>query len=221
RTGRCRRLLSPQHSMRAEHNRTRQKASSTDCFCHRVRRYYHQLAIRGQTSKSPKFGMLYAPTMKRTIAIAALSFWLVPVVHAQNKRSPVVALSEPALGERGTTRVLYWNQEKEVAVAAVTVDFGRPVWKKEYDDTVGFDLATKGRVWRLGNDYWTILDSNVPIKIAGRDIPTGLWYLGLHRSDDGSSWSLAFIDPVKARRSRLDPFAMDTVPVDFTVPMTA
>jgi hypothetical protein len=165
--------------------------------------------------------MLYAPTMQRTIVIAALSFCLIPVLHAQDKKSPVIALSEPALGERGTSRVLYWNPEKEVAVAAVAIDFGRPVWKKEYDDPLGFDLATKGKVWRLGNDYWTILDSNVPIKIAGRDIPIGLWYLGLHRSDDGSSWSLAFIDPVKARRSRLDPFAMDTVPIDFKVPMTA
>ena len=131
--------------------------------------------------------------MKRTIAIVALSICFIPVAQAQDKK---------------------------LAVAAVTVDFGRPAWNKALDDPARFDLATKGKVWRLGMDYWTILDSNVPIKIAGRDIPIGLWYLGLHRSDDGSSWSLAFIDPVKARRSRLDPFAMDTVPVDFKVSMT-
>src|SRR5215510_15612669 len=94
--------------------------------------------------------MFYPPTMKQTIAVAILSFLLAPVVQAQEKKSPVVALSEPALGERGTSRVLYWNQEKDVAVAAVTVDFGRPVWKKEYDDAIRFDLATKGKVWRLG-----------------------------------------------------------------------
>ena len=158
--------------------------------------------------------------MKRTIAIVALSICFIPVAQAQDKKSAVVALSEPALGERGTSRILYWDQQKDMAVAAVTVDFGRPAWNKALDDPARFDLATKGKVWRLGMDYWTILDSNVPIKIAGRDIPIGLWYLGLHRSDDGSSWSLAFIDPVKARRSRLDPFAMDTVPVDFKVSMT-
>jgi len=158
--------------------------------------------------------------MKRTIAIVALSICFIPVAQAQDKKLAVVALSEPALGERGTSRILYWDQQKDMAVAAVTVDFGRPAWNKALDDPARFDLATKGKVWRLGMDYWTILDSNVPIKIAGRDIPIGLWYLGLHRSDDGSSWSLAFIDPVKARRSRLDPFAMDTVPVDFKVSMT-
>jgi hypothetical protein len=159
--------------------------------------------------------------MKHPIAIAALILCLAPAAMPQDKKPVVVALSEPALGERGTSRVLYWNQEKDMAVAAVAVDFGRPVWKKEFDDPVLFGLATKGKVWRLGNDYWTILDSNVPIKIAGRDVPIGLWYLGLDRSADGSTWSLAFIDPVKARRSRLDPFAMETVPVDFKVPMRA
>ncbi len=157
--------------------------------------------------------------MKRTIAIVALISCLVSLAQAQDK-STVVALSEPALGERGTSRVLYWDQQKDMAVAAVTVDFGRPVWNKALDDPARFDLATKGKVWRLGMDYWTILDSNVPIKIAGRNIRIGLWYLGVHRSNDGSTWSLAFIDPVKARRFRLDPVAMETVPVDFKVPMT-
>src|SRR4029079_2539771 len=135
--------------------------------------------------------------------------FLVPLMLAQDKKSPIVALSEPALGERGTSRILYWNQEKDMAVAAVAVDFGRPVWKKEYEDAGRFDLMTKGKVWRLGNDYWTILDSNLPIKIAGRHIRVSLQYLGLDRSPDGSRWSLAFIDPVKVRRSRLDGFAME------------
>lgn len=80
---------------------------------------------------------------------------------------------------------------------------------------------TKGKVWRLGNNYWTILDSNLPIKIGGKDIPVGLWYLGLDRSADGKTWSLAFIDPVKARRGRHDGFTMETVPIEFKVPMTA
>src|SRR5689334_11720148 len=121
--------------------------------------------------------MSYAPPMSKTIAIVAFSIFLAPLMHGQEKKSPIVALSEPALGERGTSRILYWNQEKDMPVAAVTVDFGRPVWKKELEDARRFDLLTKGKVWRLGNDYWTILDANVPIKIAGRDIPIGLWYL--------------------------------------------
>src|SRR6476646_11512408 len=83
--------------------------------------------------------MSYPPTMKQTIAIVALSIFLVPLMHAQDKKSSITALSEPALGERGTSRILYWNEEKNMAVAAVAVDFGRPVWKKEYENPAGFD----------------------------------------------------------------------------------
>jgi hypothetical protein len=157
--------------------------------------------------------------MKRTIAIAILVVCLVPMMQAQNKKG-IIAEAEPALGERGTSRVLYWNQDKDIAAGAITVDFGRPVWRKEYEESGRFDAMTKGKVWRLGNNYWTVLDSNLPIKVAGRDIPIGLWYLGLDRSADGKTWSLAFIDPVKARRARHDGFTMETVPVDFKVPMT-
>ena len=157
--------------------------------------------------------------MKRTIAIAIISVCLVPMAQAQNKKG-IIAEAEPALGERGTSRVLYWNQDKDIAAGAITVEFGRPVWRKEYEESGRFDAMTKGKVWRLGNNYWTILDSNLPIKVAGRDIPIGLWYLGLDRSPDGKTWSLAFIDPVKARRGRHDGFTMETVPVEFKVPMT-
>jgi Protein of unknown function (DUF2911) len=157
--------------------------------------------------------------MSRTIALIGLSLYLSAFAAAQGKQSPVVALSEPALGERGTSRILYWNEATSKPVASVAVDFGRPVWNKSLDDPARFDAMTKGKVWRLGNDYWTILDTNLPLRIGERNIPIGLWYLGLHRSDDGSTWSLAFIDPVKARRNRNDGFVMEGVPVEFRVPM--
>ena len=127
---------------------------------------------------------------------------------------------EPLLGERGLSRVLYWNELRDSPLGAVSIDFGRPNWNPQLDIPARFDALTKGNVWRLGNDYWTTLDSNVPLKISGRDIPIGLWYLGLHRSADGATWSLAFIDPVKARSSRLDPHAMNLAPVEFRVPLT-
>ncbi len=157
--------------------------------------------------------------MNRVLGLILLTISLGTLAGAQDKKSPVVALSEPGLGERGTSRILYWNDQTSKPVASVAVDFGRPVWNKALDDSARFDAMTKGKVWRLGNDYWTILDTNLPLKIGDRNIAVGLWYLGLHRSDDGSTWSLAFIDPVKARRNRNDGFVMDAVPVEFRVPM--
>ena len=160
--------------------------------------------------------------MKPTIrlAIAGLSFLCAMNLNAQGNRPEMTVHDEPLLGERGLSRVLYWNEITDSPIAAVSVDFGRPAWNRQLDDPARFDALTRGRVWRLGNDYWTTLDSNVPMKIGGRDIPIGLWYLGLQRSADGSVWSLAFIDPVKARSARLDPHAMNAAPVEFSVPLT-
>jgi len=142
------------------------------------------------------------------------------VLNGQNRLSGVVVESEPALGERGLTRIHWWNPQKDVPVAAVSIDFGRPVWNRQLDNPAAFDQLTRGKVWRLGNDYWTTLDTNLPLNIAGRDISIGLWYLGLHRSSDGAAWSLAFIDPVKARSGHMDGHWMDAVPVEFKVPLT-
>jgi hypothetical protein len=158
--------------------------------------------------------------MKQILLVFALVLGAAVVVNSQNRLSGVVVESEPALGERGLTRILYWNPQKDVPVAALSIDFGRPVWNRQLDNPAAFDQLTRGKVWRLGNDYWTILDTNLPLTIAGRDVRVGLWYLGLHRSADGGTWSLAFIDPAKARSGHLDGHWMDAVPVEFKIPMS-
>jgi len=165
--------------------------------------------------------MSYPYAMKPTtlLAFAALCFLHTANAYAQPSRPTFSLHEEPLLGERGLSRVLYWNDVTDSPIAAVSVEFGRPLWNRQLDDPARFDLLTKGKVWRLGSDYWTSLDNNVPIKIAGREIPVGLWFLGLQRSADGASWSLAFIDPVKVRKARLDAHAMSTAPIEFQVPL--
>jgi hypothetical protein len=57
------------------------------------------------------------------------------------------------------------------------------------------------------------------LKISGRKVSAGYYYLGLYRSDDGTKWSLAFIDPAKVRAAHLDAFEIAKAPVEFEVPM--
>jgi len=135
------------------------------------------------------------------------------------KKPAVVAFSGPP-DERLSTRVLYWNQEKDAAVGELAIDYGRPIWQKAYEDTTKFDAFTKGKVWRMGNNFWTTFDSNLPVKISGKDVPVGSWYVGLHRSEDGASWSLAFIDPAKVRAAHTDAFEVNNAPVAFKIPVT-
>jgi hypothetical protein len=158
--------------------------------------------------------------MKYLSIIFALLFCVVSAASAQEKTPAVQAFSGDAPDDRGSTRVLYWDSVKNVPLGQLAIDFGRPVWKKDYENQAAFDTFTKGKVWRFGNNFWTTLDTAMPLKIAGKDVPAGSYYLGLHRSQDGATWSLAFIDPVKARKAGLDAFAIDKAPVEFMIPIS-
>jgi len=157
--------------------------------------------------------------MKKILLILTAVFCAIVVLNGQGRLSGVIVESEPALGERGLTRIHWWSPQKDMPVAAVSIEFGRPVWNRQLDNPATFDQLTRGKVWRLGSDYWTTLDTNLPLTIAGRKIAVGLWYLGLDRSADGATWSLAFIDPVKARSGGMDGHWMDRVPVELKVPL--
>jgi hypothetical protein len=122
--------------------------------------------------------------------------------------------------DRASARVLYWNGRTDAAAGQVAIDYGRPVWKKEYNDSAKFDAMTRGKVWRMGSNYWTTLDTNLPLSIGGKKVPAGFYYLGLHRSEEGSEWSLVFIDPAKARKMRLDAFQIERAPVEFEAVMS-
>lgn len=121
--------------------------------------------------------------------------------------------------DRASARVLYWNQRTNSSAGQFAIDYGRPRWKKDYEDPAKFDAMTKGKVWRMGSNYWTTLDTEVPLKISGKDIPVGSYYLGMHRSLEGK-WSLAFIDPGKARGAHLDAFEIQKAPIEFEAPLS-
>jgi hypothetical protein len=144
---------------------------------------------------------------------------LASVAAAQEKRAPIEAFGSDS-PERGTTRVGYWDNTKNKGAGGFAIDYGRPVWKAAYEDASKFDTMTKGRTWRLGSNYWTVLDTDRPLTVSGKTIPAGLWYLGLHRSDDGTRWSLAFIDPAKVRSVHMDPSEINNAPIEFEAPVS-
>lgn len=153
------------------------------------------------------------------ILLIALVLLMAGAAIAQEKKPTIAAFGSDSL-ERGTVRVGYWNREKNGGAGGFFIDYGKPLWKKEYEDAAKFDGMTNGKTWRLGSEYWTVLDTNIPLKIAGTAVPAGIWYLGLHRSQDGATWSLVFIDPAKARSMQLDPSEINSAPIAYKAPMT-
>ena len=133
---------------------------------------------------------------------------------AQQQRPKIVAEGGTP-DDRASARVLYWNTQTNGPAGQFAIDYGRPVWKKEYEDPTKFDAMTRGKIWRMGSNFWSTLDTQLPLSIGGKRIPMGFYYLGLHRSEEGSEWSLVFIDPGKVRKGRIDAFQIEKAPVEF------
>ena len=157
--------------------------------------------------------------MKIRLALATIVLLSILPAHAQQSKPAVVAEGGQP-DDRASARVLYWNTVKNGAAGQFAIDYGRPVWKSVYEDPVKFDGMTKGKVWRMGSNFWTTLDTCLPLRISGREVPPVYYFLGLHRSEDGSKWSLAFIDPAKVRAAHLDAFDVQKAQVAFEAPMS-
>ncbi|MGD0220995.1 MAG: DUF2911 domain-containing protein [Terriglobia bacterium] len=157
--------------------------------------------------------------MKVRIALGTVLLLSLIPAHAQQSKPTVVAEGGQP-DDRASARVLYWNSAKNEAAGQFAINYGRPVWKSVYEDPQKFDGMTKGKTWRMGSNFWTVLDSCLPLKISGKSVHPGYYYLGLHRSDDGSKWSLAFIDPARVRAAHIDAFDIQKAPVEFEVPMS-
>ena len=155
--------------------------------------------------------------MKIRWLLAVLILARAALAQGQEKKGIIIEGGDP--DERASTRILYWDRDKDGAAGQFAINYGRPLWKKDYEDPAKFDSMTKGKVWRMGKDFWTNLDTQLPLKISGKNVAAGSYYLGVYRSADGAEWSLAFIDPAKVRSARIDAFEIAKAPVLFKVPM--
>jgi hypothetical protein len=157
--------------------------------------------------------------MKTRTILTAVAVLLTATASAQQPKPTIVA-EGGGLDDYASARVLYWNEKTDSAAAQFAINYGRPLWKQIYEDPAKFDGMTKGKVWRMGSNFWTNFETQVPLSIGGKNIPVGYYYLGMRRSADGSQWSLAFIDPVEVRHAHLDAFQIQKAKVKFEARMS-
>jgi hypothetical protein len=155
--------------------------------------------------------------MRKIVSFAAF-FCFVVNLWAQQSKPPMVA-EDGGFQERGSARILYWDTKANTAFGQFAIEYGRPVWKEEYEDPGNFDKLTKGKTYRLGSNFWTSLDTQLPLKISGISVAPGYYYLGLSRSKEEDKWSLVFIDSSKTRAMHLDAYQIERAPVLFRTPM--
>lgn len=154
----------------------------------------------------------------RTILTAAVL--LVAGTAQAQQAKPTIVAEGGGLDDYASARVLYWNRKTDSAAGQFALNYGRPVWKQAYEDRAKLDAMTKGKVWRMGSNFWTNFETQLHLSIGGKVVPVGNYYLGIRRSDDGSQWTLAFIDPAEVRRAHLDAFQIQKARVKFEAPLS-
>jgi DUF2911 family protein len=85
----------------------------------------------------------------------------------------------------------------------LAIDYGQARWQDGYQKSID-EHKDKSPRWRFGTDFWTTLDTNVPLSLGGVDVPAGQYYLTLQTKD--GKFVLALNDPATIRKQRLDAF---------------
>lgn len=116
---------------------------------------------------------------------------------AGSKGGSPVALPDP----RGTSRIAFGKN------AFAVVDHGVPPWNEQV--AAQANQLKAGTRWRLGKDWATTLDTNVPLAIGDKTLAAGSWHLTLARTDKG--WNLLVSQAAADHKAKLDGFAAQYV----------
>lgn len=116
--------------------------------------------------------------------------------------------------ERYRSSAAYFG-EGFVPGGEISIDSGTVTWKDEFFDQAE-SIEVGGR-WRLGREFWSSLDSNVPFTMGGEKFESGFFYLAMQKNSDG--WDLLVIDAAKVRAKQLDASQADDVEGGTLVPL--
>jgi hypothetical protein len=127
--------------------------------------------------------------------------------------------------DRGYSSISYWTYRDdgvEIGGGRISVEHGKPSWPAELETQESFDGATVGKLWRLGNNKWTTLDTNLPLRFGERRIEPGIYYLVIRRPS-AAEWRLSFVSPAAVMPELIDAWASQArpreVPILFDVPL--
>ena len=127
--------------------------------------------------------------------------------------------------ERGYSSISYWTNRSdgvEIGGGRISVEHGKPTWPEGLDTPESFDRATVGMMWRLGNNKWTTLDTNLVLRFGDRRVEPGIYYLILDRPA-ADSWKLVFVSPQAVKPGLIDAWAVQArpkeIPILFEVPL--
>jgi tetratricopeptide (TPR) repeat protein len=107
-------------------------------------------------------------------------------------------------GDRKASRVVWFSGR---GAPQAIVSYGPVAWKDAYAEQIKSTKLENTR-WRLGKDFWTTLETSLPLAVGGKDVAPGYYYLTLERRT-GGDFVLAINDAEPIRKARLDAFQAD------------
>ncbi len=126
---------------------------------------------------------------------------------------PVEQTPFPETSRRGNTRIFYWFGPD--SAGQVAIDFGRPRWQPAFAKWLD---RPDGRRWRFGENFWTTLDTNIPLSIGGIEVAVGQYYCAM-RNDEKAGLQLLLIDPAEVRAHRLDAYEANKTTGGLVIPL--
>ena len=127
--------------------------------------------------------------------------------------------------ERGYSSISYWTYRDdgvEIGGGRISVEHGKPQWRAALEEQAAFDGATVGKLWRLGNNKWSTLDTQLTLHFGKRTVEPGIYYLVIDRPKE-DQWRLVFVAPDSVSPSFIDAWAAqarpDEIPRLFSVPL--
>lgn len=117
--------------------------------------------------------------------------------------------------ERKRNRLVWFGNNS--SPGQLSVEYGAVPWQDKFANMAD-DEGMLGRKWRLGADFWTSLDTSLPLTVGGTEIAPGYYYLTLERRKD-DAFVLALHDAQKVKKLKLDAFVAHQLKGGIEVPM--
>lgn len=120
---------------------------------------------------------------------------------AAKAKGPQVQVFEQSIARKNARAAWFGRGNSPGQIA---IDYSPILWKESYEEAVKTGKY-KGQKWRLGSDFWTRLDTSLPLQCGSTAVPAGYYYLTLEQRDE-TTYVLALHDAGAVHKQKLDAF---------------
>lgn len=163
--------------------------------------------VSSEPCAAPRRATIFAAV----VAVSAAGAW---GGAALAPRADAVVVARHQHVDRHSARTAFFRDGG--VIGQIAVDYGSAKWSSELQRA--FDATAVGERVRLGSNFWTTLDTHVPVAIGDVELEPDAYYCALQRGE-GEVWNLVLMPSDAVRRERKDAFFSHETRGGHLVPM--